>query len=268
MRDVAFRQAQRDGLRDPHVAPINALVDELTAGARAEAGHRGWVPHVAPLHGGVDTRLLYVLRDPGPRVVDPDRPGAGFLCVENDNGSAARLRELFDRAEVPPGETTPWNACPWVLDRPPTAADVRAGVGPLRRLLGLLPHLEVVLLLGREAQRCWDLLVADDVDVAARDLHVLRARHVSVQAFIDPPVQRERWVGALGEPTRFNGRPVRCRPCRELTDASVATTSPHCFSESEADAYLLLTMCGKVRLGNMVDPKYTIGASIAKTYIG
>ena len=36
------------------------------------------------------------------------------------------------------------------------------------------------------------------------------------------------------------------------------------FGFEEADAYLLLTMCGKVRLGNMVDPKYTLGASIAK----
>lgn len=34
------------------------------------------------------------------------------------------------------------------------------------------------------------------------------------------------------------------------------------------EAYLLLTMCGKVRLGNMVDPKYTVGASIAKRYLG
>jgi acetamidase/formamidase len=35
----------------------------------------------------------------------------------------------------------------------------------------------------------------------------------------------------------------------------------------EDEAYLLLTMCGKVRVGNMVDPKYTIGASILKKYL-
>jgi acetamidase/formamidase len=35
----------------------------------------------------------------------------------------------------------------------------------------------------------------------------------------------------------------------------------------EHEAYMLLTMCGKVRLGNMVDPKYTIGASIEKRYL-
>ena len=30
------------------------------------------------------------------------------------------------------------------------------------------------------------------------------------------------------------------------------------------EAYFLLTQCGKVRLGNMVDPKYSMGASIDK----
>lgn len=37
---------------------------------------------------------------------------------------------------------------------------------------------------------------------------------------------------------------------------------------SEEDAYLLLTMCGRVRLGNMVDPKYTVGASVRKSLLG
>ena len=30
------------------------------------------------------------------------------------------------------------------------------------------------------------------------------------------------------------------------------------------DAYMLLSQCGRVRLGNMVDPKYTVGASVKK----
>jgi amidase len=33
------------------------------------------------------------------------------------------------------------------------------------------------------------------------------------------------------------------------------------------EAYMLLTQIGKVRLGNMVDPNYTVGASIAKRYL-
>lgn len=37
--------------------------------------------------------------------------------------------------------------------------------------------------------------------------------------------------------------------------------------QSQEEAYMLLTMCGKVRVGNMVDPKYSLGASIEKRFI-
>ncbi len=65
MRDPRFRRQQEDNLRAPHVAPINALVDELikTAG-------RGWVPYVSPLYGGVNARVLNIHRDPGPKTHD------------------------------------------------------------------------------------------------------------------------------------------------------------------------------------------------------
>jgi acetamidase/formamidase len=33
------------------------------------------------------------------------------------------------------------------------------------------------------------------------------------------------------------------------------------------DAYMLLSQCGKVRLGNFVDPKYTVGAMLSKHYL-
>lgn len=39
------------------------------------------------------------------------------------------------------------------------------------------------------------------------------------------------------------------------------------YGFDEIDAYMLLTQCGRVRLGNMVDPKYTLGASIKKSIL-
>ena len=33
------------------------------------------------------------------------------------------------------------------------------------------------------------------------------------------------------------------------------------------DAYMMLSQCGKVRLGNFVDPKYTVGAAISKKFL-
>ncbi|MCA1748379.1 MAG: histidinol phosphate phosphatase, partial [Sphingomonadales bacterium] len=57
---------------------------------------------------------------------------------------------------------------------------------------------------------------------------------------IDQPIARERWVGAAGRPTEFNGAPAATRRCRALEGAMLATTSPHCFSDDEAEAYLRL----------------------------
>ena len=57
---------------------------------------------------------------------------------------------------------------------------------------------------------------------------------------IDQPVQRERWIGAAGRPTLFNGAPVRTRTCAAIEGALLATTSPHAFGDEEAGAFLRL----------------------------
>ena len=39
------------------------------------------------------------------------------------------------------------------------------------------------------------------------------------------------------------------------------------YGFDDLEAYFLLTQAGRVRVGNMVDPKYTLGASILKSYV-
>jgi acetamidase/formamidase len=39
------------------------------------------------------------------------------------------------------------------------------------------------------------------------------------------------------------------------------------YGYDQWDAYMMLSQCGKVRLGNFVDPKYTVGAGISKKYL-
>ena len=79
---TARQSSQEDGIRLPHVAPINALVDDLRQWGR------GWVPYVAPIYGGVNAQMLSVLRDPGP-MTDSAGKGSGFLCLENDDAAAS-----------------------------------------------------------------------------------------------------------------------------------------------------------------------------------
>ncbi|WP_347302449.1 inositol monophosphatase family protein [Croceibacterium sp. TMG7-5b_MA50] len=61
-----------------------------------------------------------------------------------------------------------------------------------------------------------------------------------VLGIIDQPVQRERWVGVTGQPTTFNGQPVQTRRCRELAEATIATTGPHYFTAEEGDTFMTL----------------------------
>ena len=59
-----------------------------------------------------------------------------------------------------------------------------------------------------------------------------------VLGIIDQPIGRERWAGRMGHATTFNGTPVRAAPCRDLSDAVLATTTPHQFSDREADHFM------------------------------
>lgn len=59
-----------------------------------------------------------------------------------------------------------------------------------------------------------------------------------VLGVIDQPVLHERWLGAIGRATTFNGAPARVRPCPDLSDAVLGTTSPHLFSGDEVDGFM------------------------------
>ncbi|WP_395392751.1 histidinol-phosphatase [Novosphingobium sp. BL-8A] len=61
-----------------------------------------------------------------------------------------------------------------------------------------------------------------------------------VLGVIDQPILRERWVGASGMATTFNGKEVRTRPCRELSEAMLATTGPQYFDDHEGEHFMSL----------------------------
>ena len=70
-----------------------------------------------------------------------------------------------------------------------------------------------------------------------------------VLGIIDQPIARERWVGAMGKPTMFNGAPVNTRACPDLAEALLATTSPHLFTDHEAAHFMTLaSQCAKRRI--------------------
>lgn len=71
-----------------------------------------------------------------------------------------------------------------------------------------------------------------------------------VLGVIDQPIARERWVGAVGQATTFNGAPAATRPCRALSDAVLASTGPQHFGAHDAEHFMALA--GKTAHGRMV----------------
>jgi len=61
-----------------------------------------------------------------------------------------------------------------------------------------------------------------------------------VLGLIDQPVLGERWLGVAGQGTTLNGQPASTRACRELAQATIATTGPHYFSQAEGELFMAL----------------------------
>ena len=176
MADPAFREAQRQRRFDEHVAPINHLVDSLR-----DSG-RGWAPYVAPMYGGVNARLLSLLRDPGPKT--QEEGGSGFLSMENDDATAEAISRYFEEAGIEAQDIVPWNVYPWYINRAPKAAELAAGTPPLHQLVELLPRLRVVMLHGGSAHVGWKRFEREHPSVVStRGLCVIATYHTSRQAF-------------------------------------------------------------------------------------
>jgi hypothetical protein len=176
MADPEFREQQYACRMEPRIAPINRFVALLR-----ELGGRGWAPEVAPMHGGVNAHVLNVLRDPGKRT--QSGVGSGFLCVENDDPTAAAQLALFEQFGIDPSDVLPWNAYPWYIDRAPRADELEIGAAVMVNLFDLLPELKVVLLQGNEAVAAWKRVLKRWPGVIEeRGLEVVESIHPGPQA--------------------------------------------------------------------------------------
>lgn len=184
MADAVFRADQHARLHEPHIAPVTQFVDERRSSQR-------WMPYIAPMHGGIDARVLTVLRDPGPKT--QDEGGSGMLCVENDDPTAETQLALMTKSGVKPSDILPWNAYPWYINAAPSSTQLAEGSEVLRLLVGLLPRVRVVLLQGGEAQRVWRLVLREEPKLAR--LETVATYHPSRSALRTPDaVERARRV--------------------------------------------------------------------------
>jgi len=72
-----------------------------------------------------------------------------------------------------------------------------------------------------------------------------------------PRLENERQIMTIG-----SGRPME--DAARIAYRELVRWMASEYGFDELDAYMLLTQAGRLRVGNMVDPKYTLGASISK----
>jgi uracil-DNA glycosylase len=188
MANEDYRQQQWEHRYDAHIEPINKLVDEL------RENKKEWMPYVAPIYGGTKAKLLYVLRDPGPKT-HADNEGSGFLSLENDDPTAEKVCNLFFEANIRPKDTLPWNAYPWYINRKPTIEELADGVKALKSVIDRLPDLKVIVFLGGVAKSAWKKFNRQyPTIITERGIHVVQTYHTSPQAFWspDPDVRENR----------------------------------------------------------------------------
>jgi hypothetical protein len=196
-RDPAEIKRKRAMLDRDHIAPLTEFVWRLNR----NRGGGELVPWFDPTEAGVYAPILALFEAPGGKATGQSgpkaRPGSGFISADNDDPSAENMWHILREAGVDrTSEYTAWNIVPWYLgsDRkiaPPTARDLDEALPALAELLGLLPRLQVVLLLGRHAQAGWKRAVL------APQLHVLKCPHPSPRALNGHPERRREIVDAF-----------------------------------------------------------------------
>lgn len=170
-RDPVVLEAKQHRWFEPHVSPINLLVQEIS---RTVGGD---VPYVDPDCGGVGARVLLLLEAPAGAAAH----GSRMLSADNDDGTAANVWTAYQHSGLPRLWGMHWNAVPWYIGVPgkiraATSQDISDGRDWLFRLVDLMPDLRVVLTLGNSAR---DAVAPTKDQLETRGLHLLSAKHPS-----------------------------------------------------------------------------------------
>ena len=177
LREASERQRRLAMLQHAHTKPFTEYVTQL----RTAHPHRE-VPDFDPLDGGAEAKILYLIEAPWCRAV-----ASGVVWRNNPALTARNLCELLQEAEIARHETILWNFIPWYVgDSGSLSAAKNEALSYLPALLGLLPHLEVVALVGQKVQALRPLIRR------TTSLPLIALHHTSAQVFNVWPQKRTK----------------------------------------------------------------------------
>lgn len=141
----SFWKTKKEKLHRSHYEPLTKLVEQW----RSETGLD--VPDFDPDDGGVNARMLLLLEKPGRRA--STKEGSGFVSQDNDDSTAAAIKNFLVQAAVPRTEVVIWNAvATWNGKRKISQNELDQAPAHLQQLLQTLPNLKVVVCVGNKAE--------------------------------------------------------------------------------------------------------------------
>jgi hypothetical protein len=147
MRDSSVRERRRRMLDLPHVVRLTAYAASLRESGSVE------VPDFDPCDGGTAARVLFLFEKPGPMTAQgTGKLGSGFISRDNDDPTAEATFMFMQQAGLRRTLTVIWNVIPWWNGTITVTKQERiAGAKAVRELMGLLPELRAVVMVGRNA---------------------------------------------------------------------------------------------------------------------
>jgi hypothetical protein len=213
MRNMSSPSYVKDAearIHEENIQPVTLLCQELQDGV---PGSR--VPLVDPVHDVDDARIISLQIAPGPGT------SSGFLSLENDDPTAARLAEVYEAAGLQPRHGILWNAYPWELPAEAgmklTLAQTKQGVRPFRRFLAEVPRVSAIVAHGGYAQNLIDELrkTGGDLILRERGIKVYKVRSTGDRSSIGNGTQQEGWfVDMVDAYTDAMGRAGLPRPAK------------------------------------------------------
>jgi uracil-DNA glycosylase len=156
-----------------------AILDAFVEDLRSKRQDPRDVPGFDPTNGNINAKVLLVLEAPGPRAVKSKR-----VSIENEDPTARNLKKLLTKTDLKPEDLIIWNVVPWYCGNdektkivPPSSKDLTAGIGFLCQLIGLLPNLKSVVLVGGTARKAHVRLSA------TTDARILSCHHMSQRVY-------------------------------------------------------------------------------------
>ncbi|MBX3740033.1 MAG: uracil-DNA glycosylase [Akkermansiaceae bacterium] len=193
LKDPVEMERRKGMLSHPHMEPLTQYLERL----RSDRGIGRETPDFDPCDGGIRAKLLFLLEAPGPRAV-----GSSFVSRNNPDQTARNMNSLLQDSLLPRADTILWNIVPWYVGngrkiRKVTPEDIEQATPYLSELVALLPNLEGIVLVGKNAQS------ARNIISCVTNARIFEAPHPSPQAFNVYPYKREEARAVFLEASAF-----------------------------------------------------------------